>query len=99
MRNGAPPRPDATGDNVRRMARLFEFHGWRMVAAGSALQFLQAGLMQQAFGAYVVVLSTEKGWSKTSLSGAAALQSVETAIIGPVLGWLIRLVRRRLTLR
>jgi MFS family permease len=75
MRNGAPPRPDATGDNV--------------VAAGSALQFLQAGLMQQAFGAYVAVLSTEKGWSKTSLSGAAALQSVETAIIGPVLGWLI----------
>ena len=89
MRNGAPPRPDATGDNVRRMARLFEFHGWRMVAAGSALQFLQAGLMQQAFGAYVAVLSAERGWSKTSLSGAAALQSVETAIIGPVLGWLI----------
>jgi MFS family permease len=60
-----------------------------MVAAGSALQFLQAGLMQQAFGAYVAVLSAERGWSKTSLSAAAALQSVETAIIGPVLGWLI----------
>jgi MFS family permease len=89
MRNGVSPHPDAAGDNARRMARLFEFHGWRMVAAGSALQFLQAGLMQQAFGAYVAVLSTEKGWSKTSLSGAAALQSVETAIIGPVLGWLI----------
>jgi MFS family permease len=65
------------------------FHGWRMVAAGSGLQFLQAGLMQQAFGAYVAVLSAEKGWSKTALSGAAALQSVETAIIGPLLGWLI----------
>jgi len=59
-----------------------------MVAAGSGLQFLQAGLMQQAFGAYVAVLSAERGWSKTALSGAAALQSVETAIIGPVLGWL-----------
>jgi MFS family permease len=65
------------------------FHGWRMVAAGSGLQFLQAGLMQQAFGAYVAVLSAERGWSKTSLSGAAALQSVETAIIGPLLGWMI----------
>jgi MFS family permease len=64
------------------------FHGWRMVAAGSGLQFLQAGLMQQAFGAYVAVLSVERGWSKTALSGAAALQSVETAIIGPILGWL-----------
>jgi len=64
------------------------FHGWRMVAAGSGLQFLQSGLMQQAFGAYVAVLSVERGWSKTALSGAAALQSVETAIIGPILGWL-----------
>jgi MFS family permease len=89
MRNGSLPRGGAAGDNVGRMARLFQFHGWRMVAAGSALQFLQAGLMQQAFGAYVAVLSTERGWSKTALSGAAALQSVETAIIGPVLGWLI----------
>ncbi len=65
------------------------FHGWKMVAAGCGLQFLQAGFMQQAFGAYVAVLSSERGWSKTALSGAAALQSVETAIIGPLLGWLI----------
>jgi MFS family permease len=60
-----------------------------MVAAGSALQFLQSGLMQQAFGAYVAVLSAERGWSKTALSGGAALMSVETAIVGPALGWLI----------
>jgi MFS family permease len=65
------------------------FYGWRMVAAGSGLQFLQAGLMQQSFGAYVAVLAAERGWSKTALSGAAALQSAETAIIGPLMGWLI----------
>ncbi len=65
------------------------FYGWRMVAAGSGLQFLQAGLMQQSFGAYVAVLAAERGWSKTALSGAAALQSAETAIIGPFMGWLI----------
>lgn len=65
------------------------FYGWRMVAAGSGLQFLQAGLMQQSFGAYVAMLGAERGWSKTALSGAAALQSAETAIIGPILGWLI----------
>jgi MFS family permease len=69
-------------------AVMTTFHGWRMVAAGGGLQFLQAGLMQQAFGAYVAVLSVERGWSKTSLSIAAALQSVETAIVGPLLGWL-----------
>lgn len=60
-----------------------------MVAAGSGLQFLQAGLMTQAFGAYVAVLQEERGWSKTVLSGAAALQQMEAAILGPILGWFI----------
>jgi MFS family permease len=60
-----------------------------MVAAGSGLQFLQAGLMTQSFGAYVAVLQAERGWSKTALSGAAALQQMEVAILGPILGWLI----------
>src|SRR6266851_816240 len=65
------------------------FYGWYMVAAGSGLQFLQAGLMTQAFGAYVAVLQEERGWSKTALSGAAALQQMEVAILGPILGWFI----------
>jgi MFS family permease len=60
-----------------------------MVGAGSALQFLQAGLMTQSFGAYVAVLQAERGWSKTALSGAAALQQMESAILGPFLGWFI----------
>jgi len=60
-----------------------------MVGAGSGLQFLPAGLMTQAFGAYVAVLQEERGWSKTALSGAAALQQMEVAILGPILGWMI----------
>src|SRR6185436_19140119 len=67
------------------MTRIF--YGWKMVAAGSALQFLQASLMTQSFGAYVAVLQAERGWSKTALSGAAALQQMETALIGPLIGW------------
>jgi len=65
------------------------FYGWRMVAAGSGIQFLQAGLLHQAFGAYFAVLAGEFGWSKTALSGAAALQPMEAAVLGPVLGWII----------
>src|SRR5437762_2630078 len=65
------------------------FYGWYMVAAGSAMQFLQAGLMTQSFGAYVAVLQAERGWSKTALSGAAGLQQMEAAILGPLLGWFI----------
>jgi MFS family permease len=60
-----------------------------MAIAGGSIQFLQAGLLQQAFGAYVAVLTEERGWSKTALSGAAAMQSMEAAILGPLLGWII----------
>src|SRR5438045_9244679 len=63
------------------------FYGWYMVAAGSAMQFLQAGLMTQSFGADAAVLQAERGWSKTALSGAAALQQMETALLGPLIGW------------
>jgi sugar phosphate permease len=69
------------------MKRLF--YGWYMVAAGSGLQVLQSSLMTQSFGAYLAVLQAERGWSKTALSGAAALQQMESAILGPVLGWFI----------
>jgi MFS family permease len=65
------------------------FYGWRMVAAGGGIQFLQAALLHQAFGAYLAVLTDERGWSKTALSGAAALQPMETALFGPVIGWII----------
>ena len=42
------------------MARLF--YGWRMVAAATGMQVLQAALLQQAFGAYFAVLREERGW-------------------------------------
>ena len=65
------------------------FYGWKMVAAGGGIQFLQAGLLHQAFGAYFAALAEEFGWSKTALSGAAAMQPMEAAVLGPVLGWVI----------
>jgi MFS family permease len=60
-----------------------------MVGAGCGLQFLQAGLLHHAFGGYLAVLQDDRGWNKTELSGAAALQQMETAIIGPLLGWIM----------
>jgi hypothetical protein len=65
------------------------YYGWRMAAAGAGLQFLVSALLVQAFGAYVAVLAAEFGWSRTALAGGAAIQSLEGALIGPVLGWLI----------
>ncbi|MCX7962030.1 MAG: MFS transporter [Burkholderiales bacterium] len=63
------------------------FYGWKIVGTGATLQALQAALIGHAFGAYVAVLAADMGWSKTSLSGAAALQQMETALLGPLIGW------------
>ena len=65
------------------------FHGWRMVGAGAGLQFMQQLLFTQAFGAYVPALAEDRGWSKTALSGGAAMQSAESALLGPLLGWIL----------
>jgi len=69
------------------MKRLF--YGWYMVAASSAMQFVQGTLLLQSFGAYFAVLRDDRGWSKTELAGAAAIHQVEAAILGPLLGWFI----------
>ena len=45
--------------------------------------------MTHALDAYFSVLRDVEGWSKTALSGAAAMQQVEAAILGPIQGWII----------
>lgn len=65
------------------------FYGWKMVGAASTLQFLQSMMWYQAFGAYAAILMEDKGWSKTAVAGGAALQSMEGAIIGPILGGIL----------
>jgi len=65
------------------------FHGWRIVGAGAAIQFLNGCMLVHGFGAYVAALSAERGWSKTALSAGAAIQSIEGAVLGPLQGWLI----------
>ena len=50
---------------------------------------LVAALMGQAYGAYVVLLRDDFGWSKTMLSGASALREAESGVLGPVHGFMI----------
>src|SRR4026209_918554 len=65
------------------------FHGWWMVGAGCGMQFVQGTLLLQSFGAYFAILRDDRGWSKTELSGAAALHQLEAAVLGPLLGWFL----------
>jgi sugar phosphate permease len=75
------------------------FYGWRVVFAGGTLQLFQSMLLNQAFGAYVAALVQDTNWSKTALSGAAALKSTESALLGPVLGWMVDRLGARLVVR
>src|SRR5687768_11159390 len=65
------------------------FYGWWIVIASIGLQVVGAGLMSQAYGAYVVVLRAEFGWSTTMLSLASSLSRLESGVLGPPQGWLI----------
>ncbi len=87
-----------TGSPVRRrLAR--PFYGWWIVAAAVVLQALPAGLLQQAYGAYVVLLEREFGWSRTTLSGAFSIVRMEEGLLGPAQGWLLDRLGPRFVMR
>ena len=64
------------------------FYGWWIVAAGFGLEALIGALVFHAYGAYLVLLREEFGWSKTMLSAAFSMARAESGILGPVQGWL-----------
>jgi sugar phosphate permease len=70
----------------RRAGRVF--YGWWIVAAGFGLEVLIGALLFHAYGAYVVLLREEFGWSRTMLSAAFAMARAESAVLGPLQGWL-----------
>ena len=65
------------------------FYGWRMVAAGVAMQIVVSGLMMQSFGAYVAVLQSDLGWSRAALAGAFSLIHLVGGLSAPLQGWFI----------
>jgi sugar phosphate permease len=48
-----------------------------------------ASLMGQAYGAYIVLLRDDFGWSKTSLAAASSLREAESGVLGPFHGFMI----------
>jgi MFS family permease len=82
----APSRRRPTGTTAGRRG----FHGWRVVRAGLAVQTLQGGLMQQAYGSYAVELKGEFGWSSTVISAGYSLNRLESGLLGPAHGWALK---------
>jgi hypothetical protein len=44
------------------------YYGWFIVAAGFVNQMIAGALLQRSYGAYVVLLRQEFGWSKAASS-------------------------------
>lgn len=65
------------------------FFGWWIVVGSAGLQWLAATLWMQCYGAYVVLLQADFGWSKTAMAIAFALTRIESGILGPFQGWLV----------
>ena len=74
---------------ARRWRPRSVFYGWRIVFAGGGLQMMVGALLGQAYGAYVVLLRDDFGWSKTTLAGASALREAESGVLGPIHGYLV----------
>jgi hypothetical protein len=70
------------------------FHGWKIVAGGMLMQTLQSLLFWQSFGAYAALWMADFGWTRTTISWAAALQRTESGLLGPIHGWLLDRTRR-----
>jgi MFS family permease len=75
------------------------FYGWYIVGAAGGIQMLSGLLFMQSYGAYVVLLQEDFGWSKTMLAGAFALTRIESGILGPLQGWLVDKYGPRIILR
>ena len=86
---GAASARPAAGSRGRAGWELPFFYGWVIAGVGFVANMLNGALLFHSFGAYVVLLQAEFGWSRTSFSLAFALMRVESGLLGPVEGWAI----------
>jgi MFS family permease len=82
---------NAFGNRFDRLIRPrgHVFYGWWIVAASGGVQWLAGVLWMQSYGAYMVYLLDDFGWSKALVAGAFALTRIESGILGPLQGWLV----------
>ncbi|MPZ15184.1 MAG: MFS transporter [Chloroflexi bacterium] len=89
------------GSDPSRATSIFGrvFYGWWIVGGAVLLQGLSGVFLLHSFGAYLVYLQSEFGWSRTLIAGAYSLSRVESGLIGPLQGWLINRLGARTVIR
>ncbi|TWF80605.1 putative MFS family arabinose efflux permease [Pseudonocardia hierapolitana] len=61
--------------------------GWWVVVGGSVLLTLQNGLIISAFGAYLVVITDDTGWSPGVIALGYAIVQLGNGFLSPLTGW------------
>jgi MFS family permease len=65
------------------------FLGWDTVVGGATFQALQAALVFQSFGIYVVAWADEFGWPRAAIAAGYALATIQSGLLGPLHGALL----------
>lgn len=75
------------------------FYGWWIVIAGGLGMSITAGINFHGFSNFIIPLTNEFGWNRTTISGIFSLARMESGLLGPLEGWLVdRVGPRRLML-
>ena len=70
-------------------ARLPFYYGWIVLGAAGSAMFVRNAAASLTIAVFVYPLSEELGWSRTLISGAAALGGLAATFLSPVVGRLI----------
>jgi MFS family permease len=65
------------------------FYGWWMVAVAASIQFLAGGFYGVGFSVYFLPISRDLGLSRTVMSLAFSLRSLEGGLDAPLVGYLV----------
>ena len=79
---------DAAGEDRTSMRRGL-FYGWWIVIASALGMAVSAGVIFHGFGNFVIPLTNEFGWNRTTISSVIAVGRLQTGLLGPLEGWAI----------
>jgi MFS family permease len=72
---------------MTRRGRRAGTSGWWVVVGGSVLLTLQNGLILSAFGAYLVSITADTGWSAGVIALGYAILQLGNGFLAPLTGW------------
>ena len=75
------------------------FYGWWICLGGAFVMAMSSGINFHGFGNFIIPLSREFGWSRTTVSAIFSFARLEAGFIGPAEGWVVdRIGPRKLML-